>query len=57
MADELETLKAEARERWGDDWTIEQLHFADWSTSAHAFHTIGHFNEGAPRLGLNRGYF
>lgn len=36
--DELEALEAAARERWGEAWTIDQRHWADGTTSTHAFH-------------------
>lgn len=36
--DELEALESAARERWGMEWAIEQRHWADGTTSAHAYH-------------------
>lgn len=38
---ELEMLEDAARERWGDQWSIEQLHFADGTTSQHAYRLGG----------------
>lgn len=34
-------LKSEARERWGDRWTVEVKHFADGDFHAHAVHSRG----------------
>lgn len=45
MAD-LDQLEAAARERWGERWTIEVRHFADGSTSAHAFRSRGRTDAG-----------
>ena len=39
--DTLSRLKQLARERWGEEWAIEQRHWADGTTSEHAYHTIG----------------
>lgn len=47
MADEVvEKLKEAAHERWGDSWTVRQMHFSDGTTSAHAFRTHGRAEEG-----------
>lgn len=35
------TLEAEARDRWGERWTIQQLHYVDGTTRAHAFRFHG----------------
>ncbi|RQG93715.1 hypothetical protein [Natrarchaeobius oligotrophus] len=35
---DLERLKQLARERWGDEWAIEQRHWADGTTTEHAYH-------------------
>lgn len=43
---EIEQLREAARDRWGDAWTIRQLHFADGSTSAHAFRSRGRTEDG-----------
>ncbi len=39
-------LEAEARERWGDDWTIETQRFADGTEQSYAYHQVGHAEEG-----------
>lgn len=31
-------LEEAARERWGEEWAIQQRHWSDGTTSAHAFH-------------------
>lgn len=36
--DEVEVLEAAARERWDDQWAIEQRHWADGTTTEHAYH-------------------
>lgn len=36
--DELEALQAAARQRWGEEWAIEQRHWADGTSDAHAYH-------------------
>ncbi|WP_156184120.1 hypothetical protein [Halostagnicola sp. A56] len=41
MADDLEQLKELASERWGDQWTITQKHFADGTTKQTAWRTFG----------------
>lgn len=46
MTTHVEKLKDAARERWRDSWTVRQLHFADGTTSAHAFRTLGHAEAG-----------
>lgn len=46
MDDTINQLKDAAHDRWGDGWTIRQLHFADGSASAHAFRTRGKNEEG-----------
>lgn len=43
---EIERLREAARDRWGDSWTIRQLHFADGSTSEHAFRSRGRTEDG-----------
>lgn len=37
----LERLKELARERWGEQWTITQQHFADGTTKQTAWRTYG----------------
>ncbi|WP_137290655.1 hypothetical protein [Natronorubrum halophilum] len=37
----LERLEELARERWGDKWAIKQKHWADGTTSEHAYHMNG----------------
>lgn len=44
MTDEkndLDRLKAAARERWGDEWIVEQQHFANGNSKEIAVHTNG----------------
>lgn len=36
-----ERLEAAARDRWGDGWTIQQLHFADGSSQSFAYRISG----------------
>lgn len=40
-SDALDRLKAAARDRWGDRWTIRVQHFATGNTKAIAFHSRG----------------
>ena len=49
MGDTINQLKEVARNHWNDGWTIRQLHFADGSSSAHAFRTRGKNEEGLLR--------
>ncbi|WP_254768253.1 hypothetical protein [Salinilacihabitans rarus] len=39
--DRLERLEELARERWGENWAIEQTHWADGTTSEHVYHMRG----------------
>jgi len=39
-------LEAGARERWGDEWTVETQHFADGTEQSYAYHQRGHADEG-----------
>ena len=43
---EIETLKAEASERWDDEWTVRVQHFADGDSNAFAFHSRGRDEDG-----------
>jgi hypothetical protein len=43
---EVEQLKAEATERWGERWVIETLRFADGDTKAHATRSRGRNDDG-----------
>jgi len=38
-------LEADARERWGDEWTIETQRFADGTEQSYAYHQRGHAEE------------
>jgi hypothetical protein len=42
----VERLEAEATERWGDQWVIETLRFADGDTRAHATRSRGRNEDG-----------
>lgn len=46
MVGVLETLKAAARDRWGEKWTIRQDHYADGTSRAYAFRVRGSTEEG-----------
>lgn len=46
LGDDVERLKAEARERWGDAWTVKTRHFADGDTQAFAVHSRGRTGDG-----------
>lgn len=49
MADlntQIERLKAEATERWGDHWTIEARYFADGDAQCHAVRSYGRNEDG-----------
>jgi hypothetical protein len=43
---EVERLKAEASERWGERWVIETLQFADGDTQSHATRSYGRNEDG-----------
>lgn len=38
---QIEQLKAEATERWGNKWTIEARYFADGDAQCHAVRSLG----------------
>ena len=46
MSSEVERLKAAARERWGERWTVRELHFADGDTHACAYQSQGLDDDG-----------
>lgn len=43
--EDLVRLKELARERWGNQWTITQKHFADGTTKATAFRSLGQVDD------------
>lgn len=43
---QIDRLKAEATERWGDQWVVETLHFADGDTQCYATRSYGHNDHG-----------
>ncbi len=40
--EKIALLKEIARDRWGDEWAIEQKHWADGTTSEHVYHVRGY---------------
>lgn len=43
---QVERLQAEATERWGDQWVVKVLQFADGDSSSHAIHSHGRDDDG-----------
>lgn len=41
MTEKFDYLEEIARERWGEKWAIEQKHWADGTTTEHAYHVVG----------------
>ena len=44
--EKIERLKAEARDRWGERWTVRVNYCADGDASAHAFRSRGRTSGG-----------
>ncbi len=43
---QIDQLKDEATERWGDQWTIEARYFADGDAQCHAVRSFGRNEDG-----------
>lgn len=44
--DVIEQLERAARKRWGEAWSIHQLHFSDGTTQEYAYRNHGKTDEG-----------
>lgn len=48
MTGNVEQLKAEAKDRWGEKWTIETTQWADGDSRSRALSSFGRQREGGP---------
>lgn len=46
LESQIDQLKDEATERWGDRWTIEARYFADGDAQCHAVRSFGRNGDG-----------